>query len=284
MIKLKRERTAVAIPPDFTGESALALRLLLLQGKRDGQLEFNSAIWKKAKNQLKKEAASKCAYCEAQTAVVAHGDVEHFRPKSDYWYLAYFYDNYTYSCQICNQTFKKDKFPIFGQKLKLKPPFPEPFPANATTAEIRAIMLTFAPDPLVDTVEYPMAKFLERAVKEKAALIDPYLVDPEPFFKWEADNVQKEVYIRPKNNTVKVKRTFKAVEEDLGLNREELRRVRWVTFKNLEAMKSVYEAIAPGEPVREMVKDVIKLAISNEAPFAGMARYFVNKEWQLNLS
>ena len=284
MIKLKRERTAVAIPPDFTGESALALRRLLLEGKRANNLEFNSGIWKKAKKQLKKEAAGKCAYCEAQTAVVAHGDVEHFRPKSVYWYLAYFYDNYTYSCQICNQTFKKDKFPIFGQKLELDPPFPDPFPANATPQKLRAIMLTFAPDPLVDTTEYSMAKFLERATKEKAALPDPYVIDPEPFFKWEVDNVNKEVYICPKNNTAKVKRTFKAVEEDLGLNREELRRVRWVTFKNLEAMKSVYEAIDPAEPVRETVKKVIKLAISNEAPFAGMARYFVKKEWQLDLS
>lgn len=284
MIKLTRERTAVAIPPDFTGESAMASRLLLLEGKRDNQLEFNSGIWKKAKKQLKKEAAGKCAYCEAQTAVVAHGDVEHFRPKSDYWYLAYFYDNYTYSCQICNQTFKKDKFPIFGQKLRLKPPFPEPFPTNATPEKLRTIMLTFAPDPLADTVEYPMAKFLERATKEKAALIDPYVFDPEPFFKWEADNVQKEVYIRPRNNTVKVKRTFKAVEEDLGLNREELRRVRWVTFRFLEGCKIAYESFDPGDPVRETFKELIKLAISNEAPFAGMARYFVNKEWQLDLS
>ncbi|MEO6457569.1 MAG: hypothetical protein ABIO92_04760 [Chloroflexia bacterium] len=287
MIKLKRERTATAIPPDFTGEGALALRLLLLQGKRDGQLEFNSAIWKKAKKQLKKEAAGKCAYCEAETSVVAHGDVEHFRPKGGddgYWYLAYCYDNYTYSCQICNQTYKKDKFPIFGTKLKLKPPLLNPYPANATPDVLRATILTFAPDPLVDNTDYPMATFLERTTKEKPTLIDPYMVDPEPFFKWEVDNVNKEVYIRPRNNTVKVKRTFLAVDEYLGLNREELCRVRWLTFRSLAVIRMAYEATDAGDPLRAACKDFIELAISNEAPFAGMARYFVNKEWHLDLS
>jgi hypothetical protein len=47
--------------------------------------EFNSNVWKVAKPQLKLESGSKCAYCESPTDSVAHGDVEHYRPKSKYW-------------------------------------------------------------------------------------------------------------------------------------------------------------------------------------------------------
>ena len=50
--------------------------------------------------------------------MVAYGDVEHFRPKSKYWWLAYCYENYLYSCQMCNQRYKKAEFPIFGPELE----------------------------------------------------------------------------------------------------------------------------------------------------------------------
>ncbi len=56
---------------------------------------------------------------------IAHGDVEHFRPKTayfidddptlvypGYYWLAYDYSNLFFACQICNQTFKKNYFPV----------------------------------------------------------------------------------------------------------------------------------------------------------------------------
>lgn len=93
MIQLQRVRTAKAIPKAFRGPGRIESLLLLLEGRRAGALEFDAKVWKAAKNQLKKESCGKCAYCEAPTAVVAHGDVEHFRPKDLYWWLAYCYDN-----------------------------------------------------------------------------------------------------------------------------------------------------------------------------------------------
>ena len=112
MTKLERVRTAAAIPPAFRGAGRIARSLELIEGRIAGALEFKPTVWKAAKPQLKLDTGGKCAYCESPTDTVAHGDVEHFRPKSKYWWLAYCYDNYVYACQICNQVHKGDEFPV----------------------------------------------------------------------------------------------------------------------------------------------------------------------------
>jgi hypothetical protein len=65
----------------------------------------------------------KCAFCEAKVAAIAHGDVEHFRPKAGYnqghafnhdgyFWRAYDWTNLYYSCQVCNQVYKGNHFPV----------------------------------------------------------------------------------------------------------------------------------------------------------------------------
>ena len=67
----------------------------------------------------------KCAFCESKLTHVSYGDVEHFRPKGairqaeggekllpGYYWLAYEWSNLFLSCQICNQRFKKELFPL----------------------------------------------------------------------------------------------------------------------------------------------------------------------------
>ena len=118
MIPLNRVRNSTVIKAKYRGSEKKAKDLALLNAQKDrlngitSTITFDSTFWKLAKTQLKKESLGKCAYCEANTEVVAHGDVEHYRPKSVYWWLAYTYDNYLYACQICNQIYKSDNFPI----------------------------------------------------------------------------------------------------------------------------------------------------------------------------
>ena len=103
MTRLERVRTAAAIP---AGVSRAGPHGQVPRSDQAGAwpARWNSSrVWKAAKPQLKIESGGKCAYCESPTDTVAHGDVEHFRPKSVYWWLAYCYDNYVYACQICNQ-------------------------------------------------------------------------------------------------------------------------------------------------------------------------------------
>jgi hypothetical protein len=65
----------------------------------------------------------KCAFCEGKVRALAHGDVEHFRPKAGYdqghrfnydgyFWRAYDWTNLYFSCQICNQVNKDNHFPV----------------------------------------------------------------------------------------------------------------------------------------------------------------------------
>ena len=51
----------------------------------------------------------KCCYCE--TALDANSEVEHWRPKSHYYWLAYSWDNLFLSCGFCNKK-KGNAFPL----------------------------------------------------------------------------------------------------------------------------------------------------------------------------
>src|SRR5437762_10845774 len=118
MIKLSRVRTNPPVHTNFFGPKRVDVSLKLLKQKRDGELDkkgekkWDSSFWKQAKAQLLIETNNKCAYCETPTRVVAYGDVEHFRPKSIYWWLAYSYENYLAACGACNQEYKKDHFEL----------------------------------------------------------------------------------------------------------------------------------------------------------------------------
>lgn len=67
----------------------------------------------------------KCCFCESKVTHISYGDVEHFRPKGGvkqvdtdpmeypgYYWLAYTWSNLFFSCQICNQRFKGNLFPL----------------------------------------------------------------------------------------------------------------------------------------------------------------------------
>jgi hypothetical protein len=278
MIKLSRVRHHSAIPAGLRGQLRKKKALLLLKGKRAGSVEFKSDYWKPAKDQLKKETHNKCAYCEADTAVVAHGDVEHFRPKGIYWWLAYCYDNYLYSCQICNQVYKSDSFPIRGARL------PEPVVNPlATDAELQGMAATLAPDPLNDSQGLPMATFLQQTGQELACLVDPYYVDPATLFAWEADDVLAEVRLVPLDNSIEATSAAQAASDYLGINREELRELRWHEFQILSTFKDVLVSGQLTAVLDENVKDMIRDMMADDAPFAGMVRYYVRAVWNLYL-
>jgi uncharacterized protein (TIGR02646 family) len=280
MTKLVRVRTVAAVPPGFRGAGRLARSLELVQGKIAGTLEFKSSVWKAAKDQLKTESGGKCSYCESPTDTVAHGDVEHFRPKSVYWWLAYCYDNYLYSCQICNQVYKKDAFPVHASGGAWTGPA---VGAGMSAAAIDAIVNALTPDGFDLTLGH--AEFATATKKELAGMVDPYVVDPDPLFKWIADDVLKEVEVRAASNKVAAKRAFAAANQYFGLNREELKRWRWKTYANLVTFKDALLALeaANANPalqgqIRNQIKDMMKV----DAPYAGMVRYFV-KQFGLSL-
>jgi uncharacterized protein (TIGR02646 family) len=88
---------------------------------------FDDTIYaaRAVKDALRAAQHRKCAFCESIFDNTGYGDVEHFRPKAGYkqrdadelkrpgyYWLAYTWDNLFYSCQLCNQRFKRNLFPL----------------------------------------------------------------------------------------------------------------------------------------------------------------------------
>lgn len=99
--------------------------------------------WGLLKNWLSDFSGGNCWYCEAKTNR-ATGDVDHFRPKakvtryrkelkghSGYYWLAYDWENYRYSCQRCNRPENDDnsilrgkanEFPLVDERRRKRAP------------------------------------------------------------------------------------------------------------------------------------------------------------------
>lgn len=274
MIALERKRTVHAINAKFRGAGKRAKDKELMFAKRDylndsnKPVEFNSTFWKAAKTQLKKESNGKCAYCEANTEVVAHGDVEHYRPKSIYWWLAYTYDNYLYACQICNQSYKSNNFPIGASQ------YPEPIIEPTTTDhKIEQLAGNISPDPVDITLNFTLQKYLDEHKAEAALLLNPYFDDPITYFAYEADDTTEEVKIVPTKPVYS--KYIKAAEDYYGINRIELKNVRYAVFTKFRAFKMAYTALPDGIVKEEVKKQIVDM-LSNKYLFAGMNRYFNN--------
>lgn len=274
MIQLVRMR-GETVPKGLTGGPLMEKSLQLLSQAAQKKFSFNSAYWKSGKKQLKAESCGKCAYCEAPTTVVAHGDVEHFRPKKIYWWLAYCYENHLFACQICNQIYKSDKFPIAGRRMSAPR-----LPAGRTKSSLRALASRLGPDSAGKSAALAIRQFQERAHAEKALLIDPYLFNPEKFLAWEADDDLKEVRLVARKSQWS-RQVAHAAETCLGLNREELRRVRYRTFHKLDTYRRVLVARVSKELRQRTEAEICDMA-SREAEFAAMTRFFI-KKWKLQL-
>ncbi|MBN9118544.1 MAG: hypothetical protein J0I06_05185 [Planctomycetes bacterium] len=89
--------------------------------------DFDKSVYAAAevKGELLAAQRSKCAFCESLVRHVSYGAVEHYRPKAGYkqrkgdrlkrpgyYWLAYDWDNLFFCCQLCNEQFKQNHFPL----------------------------------------------------------------------------------------------------------------------------------------------------------------------------
>ncbi|MDO9415724.1 hypothetical protein [Pararhizobium sp.] len=272
MIRLHRIRTKEAIPSTFRGKTPLKrltdiMKVVRAQKATNAELtlKFDSK-WSVVKEQLLKETFDKCAYCETATKVVAFGDVEHYRPKSVYWWLAYVYDNYLASCAVCNQQFKSDRFECVGVVM--------PAPAvlvGASDAALDQLAAGAIPDPL-DAAQ--VAAFEALHHKESALIPNPYFDDPETIFAWDILDGTKEVEVVPLPQNPAAEKIVDAVERIYGLNRPELKRLRYKQYEFYRLARRA--ADTPGVPadIRDMSKDLIHTMVQPDSQYAGMIRYF----------
>jgi hypothetical protein len=274
MIALKRRRANRSVPASFREPRVTATARILVdlyyKAQPDGRIAFDSKHWKPAKAALKKDTGGKCAYCEAPTDVVAFGDVEHFRPKSKYWWLAFCFDNYLYSCQICNQAHKQDRFPI-GGRMAAAPAMPRAKPTGAALDALVAALV-------LDASRLTDADVSALWTSEAADLINPYLEDPAPLLAYEVDDVNEEIWLRSAGGP-RADRAAAAADACLGINREELRRERYVNYLTLAAFKAILDEEIASQ-VRSIAESEVRRMQGPQEPFAGMRRYFA-AQWGL---
>lgn len=145
MIQL-RNKIGTAAPETLANEGAKKTEEYIEEYKAGAStFDFDSAIYghDKVKEKLRTLQSHKCCFCESTIGHISYGDVEHFRPKAGwvqddepinkpgYYWLAYDWDNLLLSCQICNQRYKKNYFPLINDKratdhnsdIKLEEPF-----------------------------------------------------------------------------------------------------------------------------------------------------------------
>jgi hypothetical protein len=277
MRKLIRIRDPKIIPAKYHGPKRLEKTIELFRDQRDqgpltGEYWKARKFWNDAKEALKQECGgvnARCAYCESPTAVVSFGDVEHFRPKSFYWWLAYCYDNYTFSCQICNQKYKSDKFPLADPVKPMKGP---DVAAAATDADLETLVRQWVPDPVNEADGAPWQDYQNACAAEKALLPDLFWDQPGRYFAWEVDDVNQRVKLVALNNSAAAKRKLAAAEECFGLNRPELLGIRYEQYLWIEVAFSLYTLNQSPK-----AKQKLDRCRQGDLPYSGMGQFFLDQ-------
>jgi len=274
MIRLERRRTE-AIPARFRGAGRIEAAQDLLHARRahiasdaTAFVYLRSGLWSPAKPQLKAESSGKCGYCESLAAPNSHCDVEHIRPKDIYWWLALCFDNYVYSCQICNQKFKRVNYPV------ARPLQPPQLTAATTDGRIATLANAIAPDPFLDDGALSLRRFLFQLQQERPELICPYYEDPEPFFQWVADTAMGEVRIEPKVARGRQRMRAERTIQILGLNREDLRTARFQTYSIVSTLCKTY-LLPDTASVRADIEAALRGTMADGHAFAAMNRYVI---------
>ena len=125
MIRVQKPEQAPPILRERGQRTTEANQQAFENGQRT--FDFDSSLYgaKSVKNALIKAQHGKCAFCESHIRHIDHGDVEHYRPKGGvrqnsndpleqpgYFWLAYAWENLFLACALCNQSFKKNLFPL----------------------------------------------------------------------------------------------------------------------------------------------------------------------------
>ncbi|MBL0744843.1 AAA family ATPase [Chryseolinea lacunae] len=190
MIKLERTNPPKVLSnADFNKERkkiALFYKEIDTQRRYSFSFPFRGEIGK----ELLKISHNKCSFCENFILEGMDADVDCFRPKSVYWWLAYEWDNLVPICAEC-QRYKADEFPVKN---------------------------------VLDMDELRRRKISQLNLLEQPLLIDPFLENPLEHFVY--DVTPRDGYVVMRGVTEKGKISI----ETFGLNREHLLTERYRVY------------------------------------------------------
>ena len=250
MIQLKpRPETPSILTSQAVQNHIASLRNHVEHGENLQSTDFEGAFafWRNkcVKKALFAMHSEKCCYCERYRDETREMDVEHFRPKAGvseapnhpgYWWLAYDWNNFFYSCKKCNQDHKKNQFPLMNEALR-----------------------AYSPD--------------DDLVREKHFLINPETENPEEFIIYDWTKL-KGFFVKAIgcDDELRGDRTIKV----LGLNNDTLLRRRAELVGQLQQLVETMHAVLQRGTERQVQRTakLIKKATSSDLEFAGFRRYF----------
>lgn len=150
-------RPGVALPTLTTGAGAKKAEKNLAARTEapDAKLDF-PAHWNEpdVRGALYAMHGRVCAFCLSGLTRSDRGDVEHFRPKGLYFWLAYVFENYVLSCSKCNRLFKHEHFPLAPGASRIT------HERRAELAQEERLFLDPASDPVEDWLQVDAADAL----------------------------------------------------------------------------------------------------------------------------
>lgn len=209
------------------------------------------AKWSPLKNRFTAELGNKCWYTEAEL-VGASLAIDHYRPKCDYWFLAFNPYNYRVACPYANSPKYNEEHGCAGGK-------GDNF-------------------PLLD--ETKKARRPRTAKYEKPIILDPCNEDDCKLIAFQSDGrpVLNPAYV---DDPVAKKRVEKS-KLLLNLDHPHFNTKREQLYNEIKLDINTYENLPEGSDLRGPIRDRILSRISKTAPFSTAARHYVSTHRELD--
>lgn len=231
----------IPTPPKTTNKRRLEL---IAVGEYKNEEVYNSR-YKQLDTQmaLRSIYRNKCAFCEKK---VEQSHVEHYRPKSKYWWLTYSWDNLLLACSICN-SHKGDEFKILGTKASF----------------------TNTPDNL-KTIHSRSSDYDE---VERPKMINPEVTDPEGKIQFHTNgNIE--------SNDPRFKYTIETCKVDRDFLNDERRKIYDVLKDDIRSVITDYDSISDQKiGITVVIKKFIRAAKDKDHQFLAFRKHMIANGW-----
>ncbi len=201
---------------------------------------------KDTKEALHKIYKGKCAFCEQKLSI--GGDrtdtrtIEHYRPKSRYYWLAFSWDNLLLCCRGCNKN-KADNFEILGQEALYDDSFIENIHSSTVEyqnreqpkmvhPELESVVeqLSFSKKGKIDSNDSRVQYTIDTCYLNRPDLIEKRKTVIDEFFKKIKD---RKLAKKPINDILK------SLVDDIKQKEEDFLAFRYWIFKNYKSLIEV---------------------------------------------